>query len=87
MHPRVARMALDMFTRRTTVPRRNDYSLSPREKEVLELTVQGLIKKEIADKLGLSFFTIDHLLRSIYEKLHVHTRGAAVAKALREGLL
>ena len=59
----------------------------PREREVLELMVQGLIKQEIASKLSLSFFTVDHLLRSIYEKLHVNTRGGAVAKAMRERLL
>ena len=87
MHPRVAKLVLEMFSRQSVTPRKNDYGLSPREKEVLELMVQGLIKKEIADKLSLSFFTVDHLLRSIYDKLHVHTRGGAVAKAVRERLL
>lgn len=87
MHPRVAKLVLEMFARQTVQVQKNEYGLSPREKEVLELMVQGLIKKEIAHKLSLSFFTVDHLLRSIYEKLHVHTRGGAVAKAMRERLL
>lgn len=87
MHPRVAKLVLEMFARQTVPAQKSDYGLSPREKEVLELMVQGLIKKEIAQKLSLSFFTVDHLLRSIYDKLHVHTRGGAVAKAMRERLL
>jgi len=87
MHPRVAKLVLEMFARQTAPAQKNDYRLSPREKEALELMVQGLIKKEIADKLSLSFSTVDHLLRSIYEKLHVNTRGGAVAKAMRERLL
>ena len=44
--------------------------------------VKGLIKKEIANTLGVSHHTVNSQLRSIYEKLHVHTRGGAVAKAL-----
>ena len=60
---------------------------SAREREVLELAVQGLVKKEIADRLGLSYHTVDNHLRSIYTKLQVHTRGGAVAKAVSERLL
>ncbi|MGH7942382.1 MAG: response regulator [Limisphaerales bacterium] len=86
MNPRVARMVLGMFTR-LTEPARRDYGLSPRETQILELMSQGLIKKEIADRLGLSYHTVDNHLRSIYCKLHVHTRGGAVAKALTEKLL
>lgn len=86
MNPRVARLVLDVFTRQQLAARRTDYGLTPREKEVLELMVKGLIKKEIADRLGLSFHTVNNQLRSIYQKLHVHTRGGAVAKALKERL-
>jgi DNA-binding NarL/FixJ family response regulator len=54
--------------------------LSPREKEVLELLAQGLAYKEIADKLALSIETIRMNVKHIYSKLHVHSRGEAVAK-------
>ncbi|HTV39677.1 MAG TPA: response regulator transcription factor [Candidatus Sulfotelmatobacter sp.] len=86
MNPRVARMVLGMFTR-LTEPAKRDYGLSPRETQILELMSHGLIKKEIADRLALSYHTVDNHLRSIYGKLHVHTRGGAVAKALTEKLL
>jgi DNA-binding NarL/FixJ family response regulator len=86
MNPRVARLVLDVFAKQQLAARKTDYGLTPREKEVLELMVKGMIKKEIADKLGSSYHTVNNQLRSIYQKLHVHTRGGAVAKALRERL-
>jgi len=85
MNPRVARLVLDQFTKLTPAPQK-DYGLTDREKEILELMVKGLIKKEIADRLGLSYHTVDNHLRSIYSKLHVNTRGGAVAKAVQERL-
>jgi DNA-binding NarL/FixJ family response regulator len=84
--PRVARLVLKMFTSQAA-PSKHEYGLSSREREVLELMVQGLIKKEIADQLALSYHTVDNHLRSIYAKLQVHTRGGAVAKAVSEGIL
>jgi DNA-binding NarL/FixJ family response regulator len=84
MNARVAKSVLDMFAK-LAAPQA-DYGLTGREKEVLELMVRGLIKKEIADTLSLSYHTIDTHLRNIYQKLHVHTRTGAVAKALKERL-
>lgn len=86
INPRVARLVLKMFTSRAA-PAVHEYGLSSREREVLELMVAGLIKKEIADRLHLSYHTVDNHLRSIYSKLQVHTRGGAVAKAIAERLL
>jgi DNA-binding NarL/FixJ family response regulator len=84
MTPKVARSVLDMFARISQPGQ--DYGLTEREREILELTVEGLIKKEIADRLALSYHTVDTHLRNIYMKLHVHTRSGAVAKALKERL-
>jgi DNA-binding NarL/FixJ family response regulator len=84
MNSRVARSVLDMFAK-LAAPQA-DYGLTSREKEVMELMVRGLIKKEIADQLSLSYHTIDTHLRNIYQKLHVHTRTGAVAKVLKEKL-
>lgn len=85
MTPRIAQKVLDMFTR-LAAPK-EDYGLTLREREILDLMVQGLIKKEIADRLSLSYHTVDTHLRNIYSKLQVHTRTGAVSKALKEHLL
>ena len=57
--------------------------LSDREQQVLDLLAQGLIYKEIADKLGISYETVHTYIRRIYEKLQVRTRTEAVAKFLQ----
>lgn len=84
----IARKMLNMFSdlAGSRTPHQ-DYQLTPRELEVLELLVEGLIGKQIADRIGISFHTVDTHVRNIYEKLHVKSRGLAVAKALREGLV
>ncbi len=84
MNGQIARAVLEMFAR-IAAPTA-DYGLSVREKEVLELMVRGLIKKEIAEKLSLSYHTVDTHLRNIYHKLHVNSRTGAVAKAVKERL-
>jgi RNA polymerase sigma factor (sigma-70 family) len=58
-------------------------NLSDREQQVLDLLSQGLIYKEIAEKLGISYETVHTYIRRIYEKLQVRTRTEAVAKFLR----
>jgi DNA-binding NarL/FixJ family response regulator len=55
--------------------------LSKRENEVLALLAQGYLYKEIADALGIRMDTVRTYIRRIYEKLHVHSRGQAVALA------
>jgi DNA-binding NarL/FixJ family response regulator len=57
-------------------------ALSPREKQVLEWLAQGASYKEAADHLSLSIDTIKMNTQHIYRKLHVHSRGEAVAKYL-----
>jgi len=58
-------------------------NLSEREQQVLDLLSQGLMYKEISDKLGISYETVHTYIRRIYEKLQVRTRTEAVAKFLR----
>ena len=58
-------------------------NLSPREQEVLDFLSQGLLYKEISEKLGISYETVHTYIRRIYEKLQVRTRTEAVAKVLR----
>lgn len=89
MHPKVARLVLEKFAAQHTayaLPKQ-EYGLSPRENEILELMVKGFVKKEIADKLSVSYHTIDFHMRHIYQKLHVNTQAGAVAKAVQERLI
>lgn len=85
MSPKIAGAVLQMFTR--FVQPKQDYGLTGRERSILELMTQGMLKKEIADALSISYHTVDTHLRNIYTKLHVHSRSGAVAKALKERLI
>ena len=85
MNAQIARKVLDMFA--SLAAPKGDYGLTDREKEILRLMTDGLTKKVIADKLFVSYFTIDTHLKNIYVKLHVHTGRGAVAKVLKEHLL
>ena len=86
MSPEVAIRVVDLF-RRTQVPETSSVSLSPQEMRLLKLLTQGHQNKTAAAELGISVHTVSFHLRSIYEKLHVHSRSEAVAHALREGLV
>lgn len=57
-----------------------DNNLSPREWEVLKLLARGLAYKQIADSLGITISTVNTYIMRIYEKLHVRSRGEAVAR-------
>ncbi len=85
INPYIAAKLLELFDH--LEPPRGDYGLTRREKEILLLMIDGLIMKQIADRLNLSYHTIDTHIRNIYDKLHVHSRGGAVAKALKERLV
>ncbi len=86
MSPNIARKVLELFKKHMPPPQ-VDYNLSERELEVLDLLTQGADHKQIAEKLFLSPFTVRAHLRKIYDKLHVHSKSQAVAKALKERLL
>jgi DNA-binding NarL/FixJ family response regulator len=85
INPTIARRVLDMFSQAN--PPQKDYGLTPREKEILQLLVQGHSTKEAAARLEISYHTADGYIRDIYEKLQVNTRSGVVAKALKEGLV
>jgi DNA-binding NarL/FixJ family response regulator len=85
INPQIARRILQLFT--TLATPRKDYGLSERELEILRLMVSGHTKKQIADRLFLSYHTIDSHARNIYAKLQVNTCSGAVGKALSEHLI
>jgi len=61
--------------------------LTEREREILELLAQGLLKKEIAIQLGIGYSTVDTHVSHIYGKLRVANAPAAVSEAYRRGIL
>ncbi|MBK1832192.1 response regulator transcription factor [Verrucomicrobiaceae bacterium R5-34] len=61
--------------------------LSGRELEILALLGDGLVKKEIAEQLGISVTTVAYHIKHIYQKLEVQNAPSAVAKGYRSGLL
>jgi DNA-binding NarL/FixJ family response regulator len=85
MNSHIAKKVLNMF--RDQNLKSDGYGLSEREKEILSLLVEGLSKKQIAEKIFLSHHTVDSHLRNIYAKLEVHSRSSAISKAIREKLL
>ena len=56
--------------------------MGAREQEILDALVRGLLLKEIAHQLGISYWTVQEYIARIYQKLHVHSRAQAVAKYL-----
>ena len=85
MNPHIARQVLSMLSAAAAPP--GEYGLTERERQVLELMVEGLTRKDIAERLFISPSTVLTHSRNVYSKLHVHNRGGAVAKALRERLV
>ncbi len=74
MNPGIALKVLEYFQ-----PQKKENPLSARETQVLELLAEGLSYKMVADKLFLSFNTVNTHIKHIYEKLHVSSLGEAIA--------
>jgi DNA-binding NarL/FixJ family response regulator len=85
MNMQIARKVLKMFSRFT--PKKKDYGLTEREKEILQFLLTGLTKQQIAEKLFISFHTVNTHLKNIYNKLHVNTRSGAISKVFRENII
>jgi len=64
-----------------------NYGLSNREKHILRLLVDGFSYKMIAVEESISYHTVNSHVQNIYTKLHVHSVGEAVSKALKEDLI
>lgn len=85
MSPEVARRVITVF-REIKPPKQADHELTPHETRLLRMLVEGHSYKTAAAQLNVSVNTVKFHLRHIYEKLQVHTKSEAVAKALRHGL-
>jgi DNA-binding NarL/FixJ family response regulator len=85
INPHIARRVLEMFSK-ANIPHK-DYGLTPRELDILKLLVSGSTIKDAAAQLGIGYYTADEYIRSVYVKLQVRSRGSAIAKAVKEGLV
>jgi DNA-binding NarL/FixJ family response regulator len=86
MSPEIARRVVRLF-REIRPPERAEYNLTPHETRILKLLVEGHNYKTAATKLGVAPTTINFHLQNIYQKLQVHSKTEAVAKALRNRLI
>ena len=86
MSPEVARNVVTLF-RDFAPPPDAAYHITPQEKEILKMLIEGHSYKTAALQLDISYHTVSFHLRNIYEKLQVHSKSEAVSKALRENLV
>jgi len=85
MSPTVAAKVLNMVAQHS--PKTKDFNLTGRESEVLVCLVKGMSYKLIANACFISVDTVRGHIRSIYEKLHVHSKGEAVATAIKSNIV
>jgi len=86
MSPSVALRVMKYFNqseKETT----SDYKLTQKEKETLQHLSDGLSYKMVADKMGISYFTVNTHVKNIYEKLQVHSIGEAISMAIRNKIV
>jgi DNA-binding NarL/FixJ family response regulator len=86
MTPEVAHQVIKLF-REIRPAEKQDEQLTPHEVRLLEMLAEGHNYETAASELGVTTHTISFHLQRIYEKLHVHSKTEAVAKALRNRLI
>jgi DNA-binding NarL/FixJ family response regulator len=82
MSPSIARRLLELVRVKDASPA-STMNLTPRELDILQSLVEGLSYKKIAEKLFISPLTVQSHIKKVYEKLQVHSKSAAVSKALK----
>ena len=83
MSPAIASRVINLF-REFRPTDNSEYKLTPQETHLLKLLVEGHHKKTAAREMNISIHTVSFHLKNIYEKLQVHSKTEAVAKALRD---
>ena len=82
----IATQVLKMFSSMNN-EKGEDYHLSDREKQVLQLLVEGFSYKMIASDMFIAIDTVRSHIKKIYEKLHVNSKSEAVAKAFKDRIV
>lgn len=78
----IARLLIQSFQDPAKTVKKRLPGLTPRESQILEMLAQGMVPKEVSDKLGISYATVRDYLKAVYAKLHVRSRTEAVLKYL-----
>ncbi len=86
MSPEVARRVMSLFSQLRPPPKA-DHDLTPHEVRLLQLLAEGHNYKTAAIELNVSANTVAFHMKRVYEKLHVHSKSEAVAKALRSQIV
>jgi len=86
MSPAIASRVIKLFREFKPIDNAS-YRLTPQETQLLKLLVEGHHKKTAAREMNISVHTVSFHLKNIYEKLQVHSKTEAVAKALREKVI
>lgn len=86
MSPAIARKVVALF-QRTGPPEPPGEPLTPQEVRLLQLLADGHSYQASADDMHVSVNTVRNYVRSVYEKLHVHSKSQAVSKAIRRGVI
>lgn len=86
MSPEIARRVVTLFQTYRPQPQ-VDHDLTPQETRLLRLLADGHSYESAGANLEVSVNTVRNYVRSVYEKLHVHSKSEAVSKALRQGIL
>jgi DNA-binding NarL/FixJ family response regulator len=87
MSPEIAKRVVEVFRRFPNPAAMPTENLTSQELRFLSLLAQGHSYQSAADALEVSVNTVRKYVRTVYEKLHVHSRSEAVGKALRAGLI
>ena len=87
MTPAIATKVLRMFKTGLGASQDESFNLSAREKEILKCLVEGMSYKMIAENCFISIETVRSHIKSTYEKLQVHSKSEAVAKAIKKNIV
>jgi DNA-binding NarL/FixJ family response regulator len=86
MTPSVALRVMKYFNA-APIPNNSSLNLTQKEKECLKNLTDGLSHKMVADKMNISYFTVNSHVKKIYEKLQVHSVGEAVSYAIKNKIV
>lgn len=86
MSPEIARKVVRAF-RQVKAPVPKDHDLTGQEVRLLSLLSEGHSYQTAGDQMQVSINTVRNYIRSIYEKLHVHSKSEAVGKAIKSGII